>query len=89
MKLFLIETLVTTKHIYVVEAPDLDSAQDMIFSGEFEESFSQDTIAENLLSAGEVEEDEVPDIFYDDNPALVDHPYFTPEAILNRIERFK
>lgn len=88
MKLFLIETIVNTRHIYIVEAPSLDDAQDMVMCGEFEESFSVDPIGESLLSSIEIEEEDVSDVFYENNPELIGHPYFTPENILARIERY-
>lgn len=89
MSLFFIETIVVTKHIYIVEAPDQDIAEDLVLSGEFEEPFCSDCIAENLLSAGEIDEEIVPEIFYDENPLLREHPYFTPESIINRIYRYE
>ena len=88
MTLFLIETLLTTRRLYVVEAPDIDIAQDMVMLGDFEEAFSEDCVAENIFSSGEIDEENVPDIFYDENPLLKNHPYFTPETIKNRIYRY-
>jgi len=68
---------------YMIEAETGDHAADTVVMGEAEE-FSQLYLGETLTSVWELEDDEIVELFYQDNSYYTDHD---PEYALSRVHK--
>jgi hypothetical protein len=72
MPKYLVETMSTFRIKYVIECKNMDHAKDEVMMNNAEE-FSQEHLGEEIISCREIPDEEIPVMFFNDNPYLVDN----------------
>jgi len=71
MPKYLVETVSMFRHRFVIDCESMDHAKDVVVMNEAEE-LSQKHIDENVFSCREITDEEIPVLFFEDHPYLVD-----------------
>jgi len=70
MPKYLVETISIFRHRYMIECKNINHAKDEVIMNAAEE-FSQKHIEENIFSCREITDEEVPILYFNDNPYMI------------------